>query len=145
MEKNVKAELLVVDDHNLILEGICKVVNKMPEVVVVDAVTSGLQAAELIERRDYDIYILDVSIPDMSGFELIAKIREMNDQAKIIVNTMHEEIWIVNRLVQCYSEIFGLCGVNDSYSLCVERRSACLSTVCCYLAETEFCISRFAA
>ena len=34
MEKNVKAELLVVDDHNLILEGICKVVNKMPEVVV---------------------------------------------------------------------------------------------------------------
>ena len=101
MEKNVKAELLVVDDHNLILEGICKVVNKMPEVVVVDAVTSGLQAAELIERRDYDIYILDVSIPDMSGFELIAKIREMNDQAKIIVNTMHEEIWIVNRLVQC--------------------------------------------
>lgn len=51
---------MVVDDHNLILEGICKVVNKMPEVVVVDAVTSGLQAAELIERRDYDIYILDV-------------------------------------------------------------------------------------
>ena len=42
MEKNVKAELLVVDDHNLILEGICKVVNKMPEVVVLDAVTSGL-------------------------------------------------------------------------------------------------------
>ena len=37
----------------------------------------------------------------MSGFELIAKIREMNDQAKIIVNTMHEEIWMVNRLVQC--------------------------------------------
>lgn len=149
MEKNVKAELLVVDDHNLILEGICKVVNKMPEVVVVDAVTSGLQAAELIERRDYDIYILDVSIPDMSGFELIAKIREMNDQAKIIVNTMHEEIWIVNRLVQCGVNAVILkssaSAVNDSYSLCVERRSACLSTVCCYLAETEFCISRFAA
>ena len=32
MEKNVKAELLVVDDHSLILEGICKIVNKMPEV-----------------------------------------------------------------------------------------------------------------
>lgn len=80
----MKAELLVVDDRNLILEGICKVVNKMPEVVVVDAVTSGLQAAELIERRDYDIYILDVSIPDMSGFELIAKIREMNDQQRLL-------------------------------------------------------------
>ena len=137
MEKNVKAELLVVDDHSLILEGICKIVNKMPEVTVADAVTSGLQAAELIERRDYDIYILDVSIPDMSGFELIAKIREMNDLAKIIVNTMHEEIWMANRLVQC--------GINGSYSLCVEGRSVYLSTVCCYLAEAEFCIGRFAA
>ena len=37
MEKNVKAELLVVDDHSLILEGICKIVNKMPEVTVADA------------------------------------------------------------------------------------------------------------
>lgn len=100
MEKNVKAELLVVDDHSLILEGICKIVNKMPEVTVADAVTSGKQAIKLIEERDYDVYILDISIPDISGFELIARIRELNDQAKIVVNTMHEEIWMVNRLVQ---------------------------------------------
>ena len=40
MEKNVKAELLVVDDHSLVLEGICKIENKMPDVTVADAVTS---------------------------------------------------------------------------------------------------------
>lgn len=101
MEKNVKAELLVVDDHSLILEGICRVVNKMPEAIVANAVTSGKRAVELIEMRDYDAYILDISIPDMSGFELMAKIRELNEQARIVVNTMHEEIWMVNRLVQC--------------------------------------------
>ncbi len=150
MEKNVKAELLVVDDHNLILEGICKVVNKMPEVTVADAVTSGLQAAELIERRDYDIYILDVSIPDMSGFELIAKIREMNDLAKIIVNTMHEEIWMANRLVQCGVNAVILKSSASTELMaairCVLRgESVYLSTVCCYLAEAEFCIGRFAA
>ena len=136
MEKNVKAELLVVDDHNLILEGICKVVNKMPEVVVVDAVTSGLQAAELIERRDYDIYILDVSIPDMSGFELIAKIREMNDQAKIIVNTMHEEIWIVNRLVQC--------GVN-AVILKSSASTELMTAIRCVLRGEAHACPRFAA
>ena len=48
MEKKVKAELLVVDDHSLVLEGICEVVNKMPEAVVADAVTSGKKAMELI-------------------------------------------------------------------------------------------------
>ena len=101
MEKNVKAELLVVDDHSLVLEGICKIVNKMPDVTVADAVTSGKRAAELTEERDYDVYILDISIPDVSGFDLITQIRELNDQARIIVNTMHEEIWMVNRLAQC--------------------------------------------
>ncbi|MDO4165282.1 MAG: response regulator transcription factor [Bacteroides sp.] len=100
MDKRVKAEILVVDDHSLVLEGICKVVNKMSEVVVADAVTSGLKASELIAKRDYDIYILDVSIPDMSGFDLIAQIRELNENARIIVNTMHEEVWTVNRLAQ---------------------------------------------
>lgn len=100
MEKRLKAEMLVVDDHSLILEGICRLVGKIPEVVVANAVTSGKEAAKLIAERDYDIYILDVGLPDISGFDLIAQIRELNENARIIVNTMHEEIWIVNQLAQ---------------------------------------------
>lgn len=100
MEKNAKAKMLVVDDHSLILDGICRIVNKIPEVLIADAVTSGKQAIELISQRDYDIYLLDVSIPDVSGFDLITQIREVNEQARIIINTMHEEIWIINRLIR---------------------------------------------
>ncbi|WP_300814615.1 response regulator transcription factor [uncultured Bacteroides sp.] len=98
--KMKKAEVLVVDDHSLIVEGICRVVNAMPEAVVADATTSGKKALELIAKRDYDIYILDVSMPEVSGFDLIAQIRELNEDARIIVNTQHEEVWIVNRLAQ---------------------------------------------
>ena len=101
METREKAEILAVDDHSLILEGICRVVEEIPDAVIADAVTSGVEALRLIARRDYDLYILDVSIPEVSGFELIERIRELNEDARIIVNTMHEEIWIVNRLVQC--------------------------------------------
>ena len=100
MEKRLKAEMLVVDDHSLILEGICRLVGKIPEVVVTNAVTSGKEAAKLIAERDYDIYILDVGLPDISGFDLITQIRELNENARIIVNTMHEEVWIVNQLAQ---------------------------------------------
>lgn len=100
MEKKLKAEILVVDDHGLVLEGLCRLVANIPEVVVVDAVTSGEEASKLIAERDYDIYILDVELPDVSGFDLITQIRELNENARIIVNTMHEEVWIVNRLAQ---------------------------------------------
>lgn len=95
-----KAEILLVDDHALILEGICYILKRLPEVVVANAVTTGEEAVGLIAERDYDIYILDVGLPDVSGFELIDMIRELNEDARIIVNTMHEEIWYINRLVR---------------------------------------------
>lgn len=100
MDRNMKAEVLAVDDHSLILEGICKVVNRMPEAVVANYATTGEEALKFINARDYDVYILDVNLPDMSGFDLIKRIRELNAQARIIINTMHEEIWIVNRLLK---------------------------------------------
>ena len=44
-EDKTLAEVLVVDDHSLILEGICRVLNRIPCVRVADAVTSGTQAS----------------------------------------------------------------------------------------------------
>ena len=72
----------------------------VPDVRVADAVTSGAKAAELIGERDYDIYVLDVNLPDISGFDLVDMIREINESARIIISTMHEEIWIINRLIR---------------------------------------------
>lgn len=95
-----KAEILLVDDHALILEGVGQILRRIPEVVVADAVTTGKEAIGLIAERDYDIYILDVGLPDVSGFELIDMIREINEDARIIINTMHEEIWFINRLIR---------------------------------------------
>lgn len=95
-----KAEILLVDDHALILEGMQRMLELVPGVKVADAVTSGTRAAELIGERDYDIYVLDVSLPDISGFDLVDMIREINESARIIISTMHEEIWIINRLIR---------------------------------------------
>lgn len=134
MEKNAKAKMLVVDDHSLILDGICRIVNKIPEVLIADAVTSGKQAIELISQRDYDIYLLDVSIPDVSGFDLITQIREVNEQARIIINTMHEEIWIINRLIRS--------GVN-AVILKTSASSELLNAIHCVLKGETYTCPRF--
>lgn len=136
MEKSLKAEILVVDDHGLILEGICRLVSKMPEVVVVNAVTSGEEASRLIDERDYDIYILDVELPGISGFDLITQIRELNENAQIIVNTMHEEVWIVNRLAQS--------GVN-AIVLKSSTVSELVNAIRCILQGKSYTCARFAA
>lgn len=95
------AEILLVDDHSLILEGMCRLLERIPEVVVVDAVTSSEEAAELIAKRDYDIYILDLSFPgELSGHDLVDMIRELNEDARIIISTMHDEVWVVGKLIR---------------------------------------------
>lgn len=100
MEGEARARLLVVDDHSLVLEGICHVLERVPEVIVEDTATSGRKALEYIEHKEYDMFILDISLIDISGFELIERIRRRVPAARIIVYTMHEEVWTVNRLVQ---------------------------------------------
>lgn len=129
-----RSQLLLVDDHHLVLDGICLLLDKIPEVEVADAVTSGLEAKSLILERDYDIYILDVSIPDFSGFDLISLIRARNPKGRIIVNTMHEEVWTVNRL--------GTCGVN-AVVLKSADTSDLLAAVRCVMAGEFYASERF--
>ena len=87
-----KAKILLVDDHTLILQGIKHVVSQMPEIEKVYTASSGAEAMLLIDMQPFDIYLLDV--------ELIDKILQKHPEARILVNTMHEEIWILKRLTK---------------------------------------------
>ena len=95
-----KAKILLVDDHTLILQGIKHVVSQMPEIEKVYTASSGAEAMLLIDMQPFDIYLLDVELPDTNGFELIDKILQKHPEARILVNTMHEEIWILKRLTK---------------------------------------------
>jgi len=95
-----KANILLVDDHTLILQGIRHVISQMPEIDKVYAASSGTEALLLINTQPFDLYVLDVELPDTNGFELIEQIRQKYPEARILINTMHEEIWILKRLTR---------------------------------------------
>ena len=86
-----KARILLVDDHTLILQGIKHVVSQMPEIEKVYTASSGTEAMLLIDMQPFDIYLLDVELPDTNGFELIDKILQKHPEARILVNPRHEE------------------------------------------------------
>lgn len=98
---DTKAEILIVDDHSLILSGICRMVEQMPEIARAWTFTSSKEALVAIGKRPFDIYMLDIELPDISGFELIKRIRSKDPYARIIINTMHEKVWIINKLIKC--------------------------------------------
>lgn len=100
--KDGQAEILLVDAHGLILQGMRRVLERIPGVVVANAVTGVKEAGRLIATRTFDLYIIDIEYPDGSGFDLIKTIRHKDTFARIIVNTAHEQIWLMNRLMNCH-------------------------------------------
>lgn len=96
-----KINVLLIDDHELILHGIEHILEQIPAVGTVRTARSGQEALELIGRTPFDLSILDIELPDLSGFDLIGHLRSRDPQARIIVNTMHEEIWNIHRLMDC--------------------------------------------
>ncbi|MBB4043315.1 DNA-binding NarL/FixJ family response regulator [Bacteroides reticulotermitis] len=96
----VKKDILLIDDHDLILQGIKFIIEQMPEAGFLATASAGGEACKWIDKKIFDLYILDIELPDTTGFELIDRIRERNPKARIIVNTMHDEVWNIHRLIQ---------------------------------------------
>ena len=83
-----KYHLLLIDDHPIVLAGIRNILEVCPEIGEIYAADSAAKALELLKSHDISICMVDIELPDMSGFELI------------IIESMHSEVWIVRRMVK---------------------------------------------
>ena len=90
--------VLLVDDHEIVLQGMKRIVELIPRVGTIVASLSGDDAIRQIESRPFDLCISDIELPGCSGFELIERIRAVSPATRIIVYTMHEELWTIRRL-----------------------------------------------
>jgi CheY-like chemotaxis protein len=77
--------ILVVDDNKLICWGLKKVVSAQG-LSVTTAVTGGEAIAEVC-RTSYDAVFVDINLPDISGFELLEKIRGLSPDTRVIMMT----------------------------------------------------------
>ena len=93
--------MLLVDDHELVLQGLKYIIEcSLPDVKHICTASSGREAISLITSQHFHLCVLDLELPDMSGLDVIACIREKNAGTRIIVNTMHEELWCIKELLQ---------------------------------------------
>lgn len=92
--------VLLVDDHDLVLQGLKSIIeSSLPEINRIFTASDGNQALHLAEKCKFDLYVLDMELPDMSGMDLIDGICRRYPDARIIVNTVHEEIWFIKELI----------------------------------------------
>ena len=71
----------------------------MPELKNICTASTAREALALVASQRFDLFLLDMELPDMSGMEVVTRIREKDPQARIIVNTIHEEVWFIKELL----------------------------------------------
>ena len=84
-----KTTVILVDDHRVVIEGIKSALKELPELEIIGEVTDGLEAIKLANLLKPDIMILDISMPGLSGIEVVKKIKLSAPGIKIVIYTMH--------------------------------------------------------
>ncbi len=82
--------ILIADDHDIIREGIKSVLAAHPEYKVCAEAANGEEALELAEKFKPDVLLMDVSMPKLSGLDVLARIKKVSPDTKIIMITVHK-------------------------------------------------------
>lgn len=83
--------LLLVDDHQIVRAGIKQLLSGSKEFTVAGEAGSGIDAVKKVQDFDWDAVLLDISMADMSGIDVLKEIRRRKPALPVLILTMHPE------------------------------------------------------
>ncbi len=92
--------VFVIDDHPLLREGLIKMLSMEPDLEICGELGSGRGAVDAILSISPDVLLLDLSLPDCSGLELIKDLRAAEFKGPILVISMHDETLYADRTLR---------------------------------------------
>jgi DNA-binding NarL/FixJ family response regulator len=84
-------KILIADDHSVVREGLKQILKKLPDVNQIEEAMNGIDALKMIESSNYDFVILDITLPGISGLDVLKSLKLQNNNTRILVLSMHPE------------------------------------------------------
>jgi DNA-binding NarL/FixJ family response regulator len=95
-----KSKILLVDDHPLLCEGLTRLINQQPELVVCGQAETIYQALKMISAQKPDVVIIDLTLKGDSGIDLIKDMKLRSIKSLILVLSMHDESLYAERALR---------------------------------------------
>ncbi|MFC2111051.1 response regulator [Bacteroidota bacterium] len=92
-------DILVVDDHQMFIDGLKAILEVMPEINEVYEALNGKDAIEICKTNKIDFVLMDISMPEMDGIEASEKILEIKPDTKILMLTMYNDIKYIDKII----------------------------------------------
>lgn len=94
------ARILIVDDHPIVRDGLIAALSRHPDLQVCGEAATIAEAIQLIDAEQPDLAIIDLSLPDGSGLELIKRIKVRSASTKMLVLSMSDESLYAERVLR---------------------------------------------
>ena len=88
----MKSTIMIVDDHAIVLHGLKELINSESDLEVTMTADSAEHALEILKEQRPDIVVTDISLPGLSGLELIKELTRLYSGLPALVLSMHDEL-----------------------------------------------------
>lgn len=83
--------ILIADDHQIVRAGLANLLSEHDEFTVGGEADSGSSAVKMVRESDWDVVLLDITMPDMDGIDTLQRIKRCKPDLPVLILTMHPE------------------------------------------------------
>lgn len=84
-------KILIADDHAIVRKGLKQILADAPDIASIDEAGSGHEALKKVRENNYNVVLLDISMPDMSGVDVLKQLKTERPKLPVLILTMHPE------------------------------------------------------
>jgi DNA-binding NarL/FixJ family response regulator len=117
--------VLIADDHAVVRGGLRQLFSMMGDINIVGEAVDGKEVLEILQRvSNIDLLLLDLTMPGISGINLITRIRDTNKTLPILVLSMHNELQVAKRVLKAGASGFITKGSPQEILIAAIRKVA---------------------
>lgn len=90
-EENNMIRILIADDHEMFREGIKRICEDNPDIVVAGEASNGIEALDRVSKEEFDLLLLDIAMPGLSGLDALKQLKSMKPKLRVLVLSMYPE------------------------------------------------------
>jgi len=85
-------KVLITDDHPVVRQGIRQILTEFSDIELVDEAGQGSELLEKVMKNEYDVVLLDISMPGKSGLELLKDLKVLRPKLAVLILSVHPEV-----------------------------------------------------
>jgi two-component system, NarL family, invasion response regulator UvrY len=84
-------KIFIADDHAIVRKGLKQIISETPDMIVSEEADNGLEALDKISENNYDVILLDISMPGKNGLEILRLVKRKKPQLPVLMLSVHPE------------------------------------------------------